>query len=99
MPALDGMEVIRIMRSPGVFPRPNLPIIMLTIRARRSSVVKALCAGVHEFLIKPTSPKALRDRLTSIAIKPRPMMKLGDYCVPQPRRLPTGTDLRATPKL
>ena len=99
MPVLDGMEVIRIMRSPGVFPRPNLPIIMLTNRAHRSSVVKALRAGVHEFLIKPTSPKALRDRLTSIAIKPRPMMKLGDYCVPQPRRLPTGTDLRATPKL
>src|SRR5476649_1519579 len=33
MPVLDGMEVIRIVRSPGVFPRPNLPIIMLTNRA------------------------------------------------------------------
>jgi two-component system chemotaxis response regulator CheY len=92
MPVLDGMEVIRIVRSPGVFPRPNLPIIMLTNRAQRSSVVQALRAGVHEFLIKPTSPKALRDRLTSIAIKPRPMMKLGDFYVPQPRRLPTGMD-------
>jgi two-component system chemotaxis response regulator CheY len=65
---------------------------MLTNRAQRSSVVQALRAGVHEFLIKPTSPKALRDRLTSIAIKPRPMMKLGDFYVPQPRRLPTGMD-------
>jgi two-component system chemotaxis response regulator CheY len=93
MPVLDGMEVIRIVRSPGVFPRPNLPIIMLTNRAHRSSVVEALRAGVHEFLIKPTSPKALRDRLTSIAVKPRPMMKLGDFYVPQPRRLPTGMDI------
>ena len=56
MPVLDGMEVIRIVRSPGVFPRPNLPIIMLTNRAHRSSVVEALRAGVHECLIKPTSP-------------------------------------------
>ena len=87
LPVLDGMEVIRIVRSPGVFPRPNLPIIMLTTRSNRSSVVKALRAGVHEFLLKPTSPKALRDRLTSILLKPRPMLKLGEFYVPQPRRL------------
>ena len=30
MPVLDGPEVMRIVRSPGVFPKPNLPIIMLT---------------------------------------------------------------------
>ena len=87
LPVLDGMEVVRIVRSPGVFPRPNLPIIMLTTRSSRSSVVQALRAGVHEFLLKPTSPKALRDRLTSILLKPRPMLKLGDFYVPQPRRL------------
>jgi two-component system chemotaxis response regulator CheY len=86
MPVLDGMEVMHIVRSPGVFPRPNLPIIMLTHRAQRSSVVQALRAGVHEFLIKPTSPKALRDRLTSIAFNPRPMVKVGDCYVPEPRR-------------
>ena len=49
-------------------------------------MTEALRAGVHEFLIKPTSPKALRDRLTSIVFKPRPMMKLGELYVPKPRR-------------
>ena len=93
MPVLNGMEVMRIVRSPGVFPRPNLPIIMLTNRAQRSSVVQALRAGVHEFLVKPTSPKALHDRLMSIVIKPRPMMKLGNFYVPKPRRLPAGYEL------
>ena len=89
LPLLNGAEFVRIVRSPGVFPRPNLPIIMLTTRARRSAVVQAMRAGVHEFLLKPTSPKALRDRLTSIVLKPRPMMKLGNNYVPQPRRLPS----------
>lgn len=89
MPVLDGMEVMRIVRSPGVFPRPNLPIIMLTTRAQRSAVAQALRAGAHEFLLKPTSPQALRDRLTSILSNPRPMVKLGDFYVPQPRRQPT----------
>jgi two-component system chemotaxis response regulator CheY len=90
MPVLNGMEVMRIVRSPGVFPRPNLPIIMLTSHAQRSTVVEALRSGAHEFLLKPVSPKALCDRLTSIVVKPRQMVKLGKFYVPQPRRIPVG---------
>jgi len=86
MPVISGMEVVRIVRSPGVFPRPNIPIIMLAGRAYHSAVVEAMHAGVHEFLIKPTSPKALRDRLTSILFKPRPMQQMGARYVPAPRR-------------
>ena len=41
MPVLNGMEVMRIVRSPGVFPRPNLPIIMLSHRAQRSYIIDA----------------------------------------------------------
>jgi two-component system chemotaxis response regulator CheY len=95
MPVLNGMEVMRIVRSPGVFPRPNLPIIMLTHRAERSAVVQAIQAGVHEFLVKPTSPKALRDRLTSIAVNPRPMVKIGDNYIPEPRRPAPAFDLES----
>jgi two-component system, chemotaxis family, chemotaxis protein CheY len=85
MPLLNGMEVMRIVRSPGNFPCPSIPVIMLTSHASQSIVTQALRAGVHEFLIKPTSPKALYDRLTSIVLKPRPMMKVGELFVPQPR--------------
>ena len=59
---------------------------MLTDRAHHSAVREAQRAGVHEFLLKPTSPQALRDRLTSIVFKPRPMMLLGELYVPKPRR-------------
>jgi CheY-like chemotaxis protein len=96
MPVLNGMEVMRIVRSPGVFPRPNIPIIMLTSRAYHSAVMKALRAGVHEFLIKPTSPKALRDRLASILTKPRPMKQLGEFYGPEPRRKPDEPPLAAS---
>ncbi|MGB9348930.1 MAG: response regulator [Pseudolabrys sp.] len=87
MPVLNGIEVLRIVRSPGVFPRPNLPVIILATRAQRTHVNEALRAGANEFLLKPTSPKALCDRLTSIVLKPRPMVKLGTFYVPQPRRM------------
>ncbi len=93
MPVLNGREVLRIVRSPGVFPRPNLPIIMLTHDGYRSSVLEALRSGAHEFLVKPTSPKALRDRLMSIAYKPRPMLKVGGFYVPQPRVSPASEEL------
>lgn len=85
VPLLNGLEVMRIVRSPGAFPRPGIPVIMLTNRASHSEVMQAMHAGVHEFLIKPTSPKALRDRLTSILIKPRPMKQVGKFYGPEPR--------------
>lgn len=93
MPLLNGMEVVRIVRSPGVFPRPNLPIIMLTNQGHRSAVVQALHAGVNEFLVKPTSAKALHDRLSSIVANPRPMVQLGDAYVPKPRKMATGLEI------
>jgi|SRR5665213_1780172 len=30
LPTLDGPELMRIVRVPGAFPKPNLPAIMLT---------------------------------------------------------------------
>jgi two-component system chemotaxis response regulator CheY len=86
LPLLSGGQVMRIVRSPGVFPKPNLPVIMLTACAQRMQVAEALRLGVHEFLLKPTSPGALRDRLISILFKPRPMVQIGKCYVPTPRR-------------
>lgn len=85
LPVLSGPQVIRIVRSPDVFPKPHLPIILLTASADRATVAEAMRLGVHEFLIKPTSPQALRDRLLSIVLKPRPMVQVGDRYVPEPR--------------
>ncbi len=93
MPMLSGPQIMHIVRSPGVFAKPGLPVIMLTDRALRSQVNEALRLGVHEFLVKPTSPRALRDRLVSILLQPRPMAKIGKYYVPEPRR-PIEGDLR-----
>jgi two-component system, chemotaxis family, chemotaxis protein CheY len=86
MPVLDGREVTRIVRSPGVFPKPNLPIIMLTDVGKRSRVHQAIRLGVHEFLVKPISPKTLQQRLIAMLLKPRPMVRAGRYYIPLPRR-------------
>jgi two-component system, chemotaxis family, chemotaxis protein CheY len=87
MPLLSGAELVRIVRSPGVFPMPDIPIIMLTGHCERWRVVEAVRLGVNEYLTKPVSAKAIYDRLVSIMAQPRPIVQLGDYYGPEPRKL------------
>jgi two-component system, chemotaxis family, chemotaxis protein CheY len=91
MPLLSGPELVRIVRSPGVFPMPDVPIIMLSGHGERWRVVEAVKLGVNEYLIKPVSAKAIYDRLVSIFAQPRPAVQLGDYYGPEPRRLAPDT--------
>ncbi len=86
MPLLNGPELVRIVRSPGVFPMPDIPIIMLSAHGERWRVVESVKIGANEFLCKPVSAKALFDRLLSILVKPRASVRLGDYYGPAPRR-------------
>ena len=86
MPFLNGAELVRIVRSPGVFPIPDVPIIMLSGHGERWRVVEAARLGVNEYLRKPISAKALLDRLVTILAKPRPMVQVGTYYGPEPRK-------------
>lgn len=85
MPLLNGPELVRIVRSPGVFPVPDIPIIMLSAHGERWRVIEAAKLGVNEFLCKPVSAKALQERLMSILLKPRESVRLGEYYGPAPR--------------
>lgn len=85
MPLLNGLELARIVRSPGVFPTPDIPIIMLTAHGERWRVVEAVRFGVNEFMVKPVSAQGLLDRILSIMTAPRPIVQRGDYYGPEPR--------------
>jgi two-component system chemotaxis response regulator CheY len=87
LPGLDGVDFLRAVRSPESFPYPNVPIIMLTGHGERQRVVDAISGGVNEFLLKPVSLKALRERLVSVLANPRPIVRSGDYYGPLPRKL------------
>src|SRR6202162_1602912 len=87
MPGLDGPGFVRMVRSPGNFPYPNVPIILLTGHGERSRVVEAVKIGVNEFLLKPVSVKALQDRMVAVLTKQRQIMQSGDYYGPAPRKL------------
>ncbi|HEY1309745.1 MAG TPA: response regulator [Pseudolabrys sp.] len=85
MPLLNGPELVRIVRSPGVFPKPDIPVIMLSAHGEQWRIVESVKLGVNEFLCKPVSAQALFGRLASILLKPRESVRLGDYYGPAPR--------------
>jgi two-component system, chemotaxis family, chemotaxis protein CheY len=85
MPYLDGFQFVRIVRTPGLFPYADLPIIMLTGYGATRLVLEAERLGVNEFLTKPVSSKALLGRVASVVMDPRRMI-LTDGCYrPEPR--------------
>jgi len=86
MPMLNGADMLRIIRSPGIFPTPDVPVIVLTGHREHWRVVEAMRLGVNEYLIKPVSAQALYDRLVSITALPRPVVRSGDYYGPEPRK-------------
>jgi CheY-like chemotaxis protein len=87
MPLLNGPEFVRIVRSPGVFPMSDIPIIMLSSYGERSRVIEAMRLGVNEYLRKPVSAQQLLDRFISILAKPRVSVHVGEYYGPEPRKM------------
>lgn len=86
MPLLNGAEFVRIVRSPGAFPSPNIPIVMLTSHGERWRVIEAARLGVNEFLCKPVSARSLLDRVVAILANPRPFVQVGEFYRPEPRK-------------
>lgn len=59
MPNMDGLQLLKEIRSRN----REIPVIMITTEGERSRVVAAIQAGVSDYLVKPFSPDALRQKL------------------------------------
>lgn len=86
MPVIDGPQLIRMIRSPEEHLLRDVPIIMLTAHSDISRVVESARIGANEFVRKPVSIKTLRDRIVSIITNPRPIVQIGEYYGPMPRK-------------
>jgi two-component system OmpR family response regulator len=66
LPGLDGMTVLRSIRSAGV----TTPVLMLTALARVEDRVEGLDAGADDYLVKPFAFTELSARLNALARRP-----------------------------
>ena len=64
MPELDGYEATRRIRQRELeWSLPRLPILALTANATSEDVAKCLDSGMDDFLSKPYTAKALREKI------------------------------------
>ena len=86
MPLINGPQLLRMIRSPGEYLLRDIPVILLTAHCEISRVVQSARIGADEFVRKPVSIKTLRDHIVSILANPRPVVQIGEYYGPRPRR-------------
>jgi len=69
IPRMNGLDFIRRVTSHERFGR--IPVIVITASSEKMKVIEAIKAGARNFLVKPYSPEALRERVSQVLSSPR----------------------------
>ena len=68
MPVMDGLQFVNAVRAnPGW---RAVTLMMVTSESEQGQIVRALAAGAHEYVIKPFTADALRDKLALLGMLP-----------------------------
>lgn len=61
MPVMDGITLLKKIRADNQF--QSVKVIMCTSESEKNKVVDALKSGANNYLIKPFTPDALKEKL------------------------------------
>ena len=86
MPTLDGIELIRMLRTEGQSDNPYLPIIVVTAYTDTQTIKACRDAGATELIGKPFTAQAILSRLQVVTERPRPFIRSKQYFGPDRRR-------------
>jgi len=64
MPNMTGYELVLKVKENKKF--DDMPIIMVTTEGGKAEVIKALKAGVNNYIVKPFTPQVLKDKLAAV---------------------------------
>lgn len=92
MAPIDGITLLKRLRSGPDSPCPEVPVLMLTAYTDRARVEQARDAGVNEYLAKPISAACLYARLVAMIERPKQFVRAPSYIGPD-RRRPTFSGL------
>ena len=67
MPQTSGLDLLKRVRAESK--TAQLPFIMVTAEAEQGQIVEAVQAGVSNYLIKPFTTDALKEKLQAVAAK------------------------------
>ena len=66
MPVMNGLEFVTSVRQNRAW--RDVTLMMVTTESEQGQIVRALAAGAHEYLIKPFTPDAVRDKLQLLGL-------------------------------
>ena len=64
MSGMDGLELVNYLKASTTY--SQIPILMLTARSLTSDKLKALRAGIDDFIIKPIEAEVLKNRISQL---------------------------------
>ncbi len=64
MPHMTGLELLKAVRAHPKF--KHLPFLMVTAEAEKENIIEAVKAGVSNYIVKPFTGQALKDKLDKI---------------------------------
>lgn len=68
MPVMDGLTFVTEVRANPAW--RSMTLMMVTTESEHGQIVRALAAGAHEYLIKPFTADAIRDKLELLGLVP-----------------------------
>ena len=71
MPRMNGLELVRSIRSNPEVGLSSLPVIMLTSRQSEHDVIEGLETGLDDYVTKPFSPDELVARVRTVLWRTR----------------------------
>jgi two-component system, chemotaxis family, chemotaxis protein CheY len=71
MPVMDGLTFVTEVRANRAW--RDVTLMMVTTESEHGQIVRALAAGAHEYLIKPFTADALREKLDLLGLVPTPV--------------------------
>jgi len=60
MPNMSGLEMLQEIRKQN----SDVPVIMITTEGSRAKVMEAIQFGISDYLVKPFTPTALKEKLS-----------------------------------
>ena len=72
MPVMDGLQFVSAVRSNPAW--RQVTIMMVTSESEHTQIVRALAAGAHEYVIKPFTADAIRDKLALLGLLPEEVL-------------------------
>jgi CheY-like chemotaxis protein len=84
--SLDGVALVKLLRTSDDSPNPFVPIIMLTAYSEPSRVAAARDAGATEFCAKPITAAEVLRKIAEVVEHPRPFVRTETFFGPCRRR-------------